>query len=350
MSEIKLLIVDDEQQELSGFQNTAERIAVEGTPKFSFETAQNIESAKSLVDGTFDGAIIDLRLDDDEDGNDFVNEIKAKFRIPTAIYTGNPPDEPEDVKIFVKGESTQEDVLGYFRKVFNTGLTKVFGGRGQVEKMMDRVFWNNVVPDLDTWLKYVDEGKDTENALMRLTMNHLSQILEAINDSCLPEEVYICPPTSEHIQTGSIVQNKESGWTYIIISPACDLAIRKNGSFKTDSVLVCRLMETNGVAESLVKGFGQAKRAKKIEELLKNNINNYYYWLPKTSKFSGGVANFRYVTTTCKTRLDVKFTKPKIQVSPQFVKDLVARFSSYYARQGQPDLNFSEIAASITEN
>jgi hypothetical protein len=37
-----------------------------------------------------------------------------------------------------------------------------------------------------------------------------------------------------------------------------------------------------------------------------------------------------------------KFKKPKIQISVAFTKDIVSRFSSYYARQGQP--NFDSIA------
>ena len=32
----------------------------------------------------------------------------------------------------------------------------------------------------------------------------------------------------------------------------------------------------------------------------------------------------------------------KIQISPSFVKDIVARFSSYYARQGQPNIDFTK--------
>ena len=34
---------------------------------------------------------------------------------------------------------------------------------------------------------------------------------------------------------------------------------------------------------------------------------------------------------------------PSIQISPPFVKDIVARFSSFYSRQGQPTVDFDEL-------
>ncbi|MFQ2549269.1 hypothetical protein ACK305_18520, partial [Aeromonas caviae] len=37
--------------------------------------------------------------------------------------------------------------------------------------------------------------------------------------------------------------------------------------------------------------------------------------------------------------LSSQYDKPLIQISPAFVKDIVSRFSSYYARQGQPDID-----------
>ena len=61
--------------------------------------------------------------------------------------------------------------------------------------------------------------------------------------------------------------------------------------------------------------------------------------LPETDFFEGGVLNFRKLTTWHKDEFDQKFGKLTIQISPFFIKDIVSRFSSYYARQGQPEID-----------
>ena len=39
----------------------------------------------------------------------------------------------------------------------------------------------------------------------------------------------------------------------------------------------------------------------------------------------------------------ITYSPTKIPISPPFVKDIVARFSSYYARQGQPNIDFNKL-------
>ena len=39
-------------------------------------------------------------------------------------------------------------------------------------------------------------------------------------------------------------------------------------------------------------------------------------------------------------------TPPDLQISPPFVRDILARLSSYYARQGQPDIDFHNFIGS----
>ena len=78
------------------------------------------------------------------------------------------------------------------------------------------------------------------------------------------------------------------------------------------------------------------KKKEKLKNVLGNNYTEYFHWLPKTNFFLGGFLNFRKLTTQTEKEFGEKFNPPKIQISPFFVKDIIARFSSYYARQGQP--------------
>ena len=80
-----------------------------------------------------------------------------------------------------------------------------------------------------------------------------------------------------------------------------------------------------------------------LKQAFRNNKSSYYHWLPQTKFFKGGFLNFRKLETLDIEKFSEIFkTPPKIQISPSFVKDIVARFSSYYARQGQPDIDFDK--------
>ena len=92
------------------------------------------------------------------------------------------------------------------------------------------------------------------------------------------------------------------------------------------------------------------KRTKKqIEEIFKNKYSFYYHWLPETNSYEGGVLNFRKLNTLSKDEFRKQFEKPWIQISPFFVKDIVSRFSSYYARQGQPDIEIEDLVDNYTQ-
>lgn len=44
-----------------------------------------------------------------------------------------------------------------------------------------------------------------------------------------------------------------------------------------------------------------------------------------------------------------EYGQPKVKVQEYFVKNILNRFSSYYARQGQPDFDFKSEANSILD-
>ena len=99
--------------------------------------------------------------------------------------------------------------------------------------------------------------------------------------------------------------------------------------------------------ERVDKVLNGSKKKSKVNELCSNK-RIYYHWLPKTNFFDGGILNFRKLTTYNKGDFDKNFGKPTIQISPFFVKDIVSRFSSYYARQGQPDIDNKDFIDSYT--
>ena len=174
-------------------------------------------------------------------------------------------------------------------------------------------------------------------------MNHLFQLLEEGDEQCFPEEVYLHPPMSGNITTGSIVKEKCNNKSFVVLSPACDLVIRRNGEFKTDCILLVEIEDEKDIVTAALSDIKQKRKKKdKLQAIFNNNHRDYYHWLPKTGFFDGGFLNFRKVNALTKGEFDEKFEQPSIQISPFFVKDIVARFSSFYARQGQPDIDSND--------
>lgn len=347
MSDLKILLVEDsaDQQRIFAdsvnvFNDKNKDICV-----VTFEVAKSLSEALSKIDGSFDGAIVDLKLgEDDEGGNTVVSQFSETLtRVPVIFVTGFVDlveDHPSIIHKRARGSESYESDLNMLKGISDTGLTRIMGGRGIIEKTLSRVFLENLLPYKDKWVKYgVVDPSRTEKALLRHALSHLLQLLDDDGDRCFPEEVYLTPPLTDKTRTGSIVKKKSTEQRFVVMNPACDLVIRDNGECNTDRILI---VEIDSQA-SLFPGHpatGLSNRQKKeLEEAFRNNKSAYYHWLPKTDFFEGGFLNFRKLSSLSGEEFNERFEKPAVQISPSFVKDMVARFSAYYARQGQPDID-----------
>ena len=358
MSTIKLLVVEDDAQDLDTCRSTVERYQDERSVKVELVECKDFNEAFSRLDDTFDGAIIDLRLGDDGDeGNQVIQYIKERhYRIPVAILTGTPSAaDPEFsyIGVFKKGEpgAGYYDLVDRFWKIYGTGLTRILGGRGIIESRLGEVFWNNILPQIVQWEVYGQvDSTTTENALLRHTLNHLIQLIDEDVTRYFPEEFYLHPPPGQNIRTGTILKDKKTGGQFVVMSPDCDLVIRSNGSRNTDRVLLVEVISPNvlfnwyGKEDPNILG---RERKTKFIRTLNNNAERYVHCLPETNFFPLGFMNFRSVSTVEGPSISHRFNLPaQAQIAPPFVKDIVARFSSYYARQGQPDVDFTGLITS----
>ena len=83
-----------------------------------------------------------------------------------------------------------------------------------------------------------------------------------------------------------------------------------------------------------------------LNEYMLSDIDTSY--LPETSLFNGGIINFRKIETYTLKDFKSKFEMPNAQVAMTFAKDIVSRFSNYYARQGQPDFDFDSLTKKLS--
>ena len=356
MSKLRLLIVEDVEEELESCREDVEAYKRDKERDIELVECKTLDEALEELDNSFDGAIIDLKLTPQGDeGNQVIEEIgKPFFRIPIFIFTGNLDtwnESIEGIEVFIKGKIGYYDLLDRFWDIYDTGLTRIMGGRGKIEELLGTVFRKNLSPQMDKWIEHSQkDGQDrTERTLLRYTFNHMLHVLDDDEEHYFPEEVYLHPPLSENITTGSIVKEKTSELPFVVLSPACDLVIRKSGDFKTDRILLVEIEVESDIVNAALDGI---KRKRSKEDKLKAVSNNshelYYHWLPPTDFFEGGVINFRKLKTVNEVDFDEQFETPSIQISPFFVKDIISRFSSYYARQGQPDIDSDDFVARYT--
>jgi len=229
---------------------------------------------------------------------------------------------------------------------------QLFGGRGGFFRDRRVLLHHGVdllqtlVDFFDAFLLFVGTGSDLSD--------HIVDLVDVESEKYFPEEMYIAPVASQALKTGCIVKIKNMDKYFIVLSPACDLA-----QAKTDRILVCLIENTDGLLEKIVakqqdiqilddddeatrnqkKARQDKKRKSEHTKFSQNIAAPYYHYLPKTKVFAGGVINFRHLETYELDSFKVLFENPTITVASAFTKDIVARFSAYYARQGQPEFD-----------
>ena len=332
MNSMRLLVVEDDQQDIDVCRSTVERYRDEKQTEVELVECKDVDEAFKKLDNTFDGAIIDLRLGEaGDEGNEVIQRIKERrYRFPVAVLTGTPSSADPGfsyIGVFTKGApgAGYYDLMDRFWRINKTGLTRILGGRGIIESRLGEVFWRNILPQIKTWEVYgqADPAK-TENTLLRHTLNHLVQLIDEDTELYFPEEFYLYPPPSKKIRTGSILREKESGKRFVVMSPDCDLVVRDNGSRNTDMVLVVEVVHANAVLDwydgTAIESLSNKQR-RELERARNNNKSNYYHYLPATDFVPMGFLNFRYLSTVGEESIGRRFDiPPGIQISPPFVK------------------------------
>ena len=367
MEQIKVLFVEDNESAISQFTTNLLEFNRDNPNYKIVETIVNsYDQALEAIDKSYDAIILDLALDQNQNGgNDIAKGLEDKnVRVPLLFVSGNHGNvrpNPLIINTRSRDDGDYEDDFKLVLNVYQTGLTNILGGRGEIEKKLSDIFLETILPELNIWKTHVineDDKKNTEKALLRLVVNHLHHLLEDEETPSYPEEFYIYPIKDETLRTGTLLKCKQTENFFISLSPACDLAIRRNGNCNTDTLLIAEINNHNDIKDIALREFSQLpknsdtrKKVKnKLETLYGNNFTNYYHSLPKIKNFDGGFINFRRAKSIDLSEYSQNYENFKIQVSSPFIKDILARFSSYYARQGQPVINSKNSINSILDS
>ena len=374
---MKILIIDDDESIRNLFLESIElwNGLHKGDQAIAFDEPDFIkdaDEARRVIEASallkYDGLVVDLRFKDAIKGDELLDVINQRLlRIPVVVYTGT-PDSVRGLcyKVCTKSEVKADDILAWFFDVKMSGLMAVIGRQGCIERKLQDVFFRFQTYSLDRWAEL---GKScgtniAERSAMRYILMHLLDSLYLEDDKVFPDEFFLRVATEGPLKTGDILlKNKEY---YLVISPACDLVVRECGVTNTEFAVLLKLVSTEDAAECKVReriakftkqvkdnshkkpteADLQAQKEKvysgfRFEKEKKPRTYEYVHAIPSVAGIGATYVAFRTVTSVPYDKVFLEFARTGLRVAPPFLKDIQSRFASYYARQGQPDINYS---------
>ncbi|MHB1106552.1 MAG: response regulator [Lutibacter sp.] len=366
MKELHLLIVEDDKDVQKTYKRNIDSYNKVNTEiSIILKIIGGKEKAIEYLTNTtnnIDAAIVDLDLlgttGEDSSGNEVIREIKKNLRFPVFVISGTPQNLDEDMKgessLFkIKTRGDEGDYLVEFIEIFNTGITQILNKRGTIEKYITEIFWNHLSNSLDLWIKDpIRTSEEKQKSLLRYTLSHMQEYLELNNIGDLekyhPAEFFITKPVKENIFTGDILLTSK-GDRCVILTPACDIDLKK-GIRKADKILTLRIIKPSEIDPEYCNPEMSNGKKQKLQNILSNSTPRYHF-IPKAGIIDYGVIDFQDKLTLPVENLEKKNKLNKIEriatISSPFLKDVIARYSNYYSRQGSPDFNALEIYKSL---
>lgn len=363
---MKLLIVEDEAPAIQAYEDNIESFNKTSEIKIIPIIVSTLNDAMNLLlNPIFDAAIVDLKLSDDKvelEGLTIIEEIRQNLVFPIFIVSGSlgQVDHLEENPLFRK-KSRDDDyktILSEIVSIYNTGITKILGKKGEIDKYLNKIFWEHLSNSMDLWIG--DEKRspiEKQKSLLRYTLLHIQEYLELTEESNFeyyhPAEIYITPAIKENLFTGDIVTNNGDGSSYIVLTPSCDLAQGKAKDILLVSIESEKIGLLNEKTNIIKKNTATPELILDAETVLKalinNSYSNKYHFIPKYKHLDAGLINFQKINSIRIKDFNGNFTVVA-SVNSSFTKDIVARFSYYYSRQGSPDFDIKEIYDSLLIN
>jgi hypothetical protein len=362
MTEIKLLILDDDSRVTDSYNEIIKRINrdVENPLNYKVYTANTLEQAKEYIEyNKLDTAVVDLNLcmdtsdSSNADGNRAIEEIMNFFRMPIFIVSGEIHKLEEKFKKNhliiprIRDESVGDVFYTDIPSAYNSKSMQYFSRNGYLEQKINDFYWNHLEKTLESWSAVAtSHSEEFDTILSRHTVSCLNEQLYVNGnigsfDKYHPGEMYIIPPIKEHYHTGDILKKGED--FFIIINPACDIVNKVN----LDFYILAKIIDFNSLPKLQEKIKKESiptdyfydqlnKDGKNCYADCKSNKKDRFHYLTKFDKFEEKLIDFQQIINT--TEEDINLYSREASVSSPFLKDVIARFSAYYARQGQPNL------------
>ena len=368
MQVLRILIVEDDQNKRGDYSRFIKAYNLDNKEQsiqevFGVDKNDAIEKLQNS-NNNYDGAIVDLDLmgsgGSDSSGNEVIKEIKDNLRFPIFVITGTPHHLSKKLNVpnaifgvFERDEVDLDDIFNRFCSIKGTGILNLLNRNGKVEELIQNIFWNHISTSLDSWvLDKKRNSEEKEDSLLRYTILHMLEYLDENNVH--PSEFYITRPVKEQLSTGDLIY--WNGSRYVILTPACDFVIRPNGDRNVRNAFLLKIVELtdhfSNLEESIKKGEISNGLKAKLGRVITNN-KPFYHFIPKHNRINAGIIDFQDKLSIPIEEINEKIKGTEIDrfatISLPFLKDLIERYSSYYARQGSPDFDVDEVIKSIIE-
>lgn len=353
---IQIIIIEDDKSLQDVYKDSIEEFNKENSLyEIKCDILDNDDKIPQLLyDCHIDAIIVDLDWgtgSPQNEGNKLVKKIYEDCRIPIFIVSGNlqflEKEYPESpiFRKYQRDEVLNDDLLKEIAQLYKTGYTNVLGNYSEIDNMLRKVFWDHMSNVINAWQ---DQEKNLQTQrMLRFAVTRINEMLNISTDDSHDDydalEFYIKPAIKERPFTGDIIYYDDK--KYVVITAACDME-----QDKSDFVVLCQI--DFDIFNDLKERIKNRSRSKKDEGELKKYINNAkarYHLLPPCELFIGGLIDFQIIRSVSKD--DFKEHASVIaSINPIFHKDIQARFSHYYGRQGQPQLNKDDIIEWIEAN
>lgn len=367
MITLHLLIVEDDESmitnytlSIKGYNNEHQDIEV--TPHIKRNLQEGLEALRTQ---SYDGAIVDINLSGDDingQGNQILKQIRENLRFPVRIITGYPQNIDESYrkenvlwKIYRRTDIAIGYILDEFIDIYKSGILNLLGKRGKIEKYLKKIFWTHIADNYDDIMRYTSDT-DSEKVFLRYISTYLLEYMD-INDANFdelytPPEFYIKPPVRQNFFTGDLIKYNDTGEISVILTPACDMVIRENGTINAEKFLCASIYKWRDIDNDFMEitkstGRNNNRRKKLVDHM--DNKKERFHFIPPYRDIPAGFIDFQTVISLTKEEIEQKYERIAT-ISRVFIRDIIARFSRYYARQGQPDMDTERILREMLDD
>lgn len=361
VDEFRLLVLEDDQEELDRFSRNIEEFHETSEIVFHHTATRTAREAIEFLDACrFDCALLDLRVPEDDGdvehedvGNETLQRVVAGYALPVVVhsaYSNQLDDSFQHIpfKVIDKDVESHRDALRWFVEQAPL-MAAVRETRKRIQAQTADIFFKAIWP---RWEK--DAGSTLawdalHDVISRQIVSYIAEKLSlpgAETDAHHLHEFYFVPPLREKLHTGDLIAH--NGDVHVIVTPQCNIA----NSYPDHFLLArckdishewseChRLIEENdGKPSNAVKKMVGYWATQKVE------ISEHF--LPPCDDRGPWLVDFKTIISFPKAEAGNLIENRFASITPQFIPNLIQRWASYMGRVGQPDLNTSDLMAHI---
>lgn len=338
---IKILAIEDDLNQINMLRSKVETYNIKNKfgeqDKIFIEFRQNDDDiGKLLFEEKFDCLVVDINWgpSNPNGGRNLITKIINNKRIPIVVYSGklNQIEDLDERFGFKKIDRTESFsvALDYIVKVKKTHIFDLLGYDGQLDKIVTEIFWKDIDKSLRAMPTEDDlDDKSLTRMLTTRVVNYLS--LSNEDDKYKYYEFYINPSLTADCHNGDIYKLNDS--YYLVITPECQL-------LKIETANLLKINFSNEIDNRVT---GAKDRSKKINTLARiiSEGKCFEHYIPPFNNNRHAVVNFREIITMNKSELTED--KKETTINPVYMKNIQSRFSQYYSRQGQPDIDIDHL-------